>query len=166
MFKNYTGSATNPLSVLLSPPLPSSHRYRASHGALPLKWKPSAADLAQKWCDKLVDERGGQLAHPEGKDETGKYMALEGRHLGQNLAMMTMTIGDPKAFKQRRGKEYDAAVHKMVTLWYEEVHEYDFDKPTGFSTRTGHFTQVVWKATTEVGCGLSQVKGRTGSPYV
>jgi hypothetical protein len=29
---------------------------------------------------------------------------------------------------------------------------YNFGKPTGFTEETGHFTQLVWKATTQVGC--------------
>lgn len=29
---------------------------------------------------------------------------------------------------------------------------YDFKKPTGFSEETGHFTQLVWRTTTDVGC--------------
>jgi hypothetical protein len=29
---------------------------------------------------------------------------------------------------------------------------YDFDKPTGFTKETGHFTQLVWRGTTQVGC--------------
>lgn len=29
---------------------------------------------------------------------------------------------------------------------------YNFNKPTGFSEETGHFTQLVWKGTREVGC--------------
>jgi hypothetical protein len=31
--------------------------------------------------------------------------------------------------------------------------KYNWNAP-GFSSATGHFTQVVWKATTEVGCGV------------
>ncbi len=34
---------------------------------------------------------------------------------------------------------------------YDEVKYYNFNSP-GFSGRTGHFTQVVWKSTTLVGC--------------
>lgn len=29
---------------------------------------------------------------------------------------------------------------------------YNFGKPTGFTEETGHFTQLVWKSTTQVGC--------------
>ncbi|KAJ5892250.1 uncharacterized protein N7473_008478 [Penicillium subrubescens] len=39
-----------------------------------------------------------------------------------------------------------------VEAWGDEREYYNFDKPTGFSEKTGHFTQLVWKATTEVGC--------------
>jgi hypothetical protein len=40
-----------------------------------------------------------------------------------------------------------------VNDWYSEVSLYDFNNP-GFSNNTGHFTQVVWKNTTEIGCGV------------
>ena len=49
-----------------------------------------------------------------------------------------------------------------VSLWYDEYTDpgYDFAQdggtsgtPTGNSD-TGHFTQVVWAATTKVGCGM------------
>ncbi|KAI1119023.1 CAP domain-containing protein [Nemania sp. NC0429] len=39
-----------------------------------------------------------------------------------------------------------------VEAWGDEGGEYDFGKP-GFSEATGHFTQLVWKDTSAVGCG-------------
>ncbi|KAI9369315.1 CAP domain-containing protein [Aspergillus egyptiacus] len=39
-----------------------------------------------------------------------------------------------------------------VQAWGDEAEKYDFDKPTGFSKETGHFTQLAWKGTREVGC--------------
>ncbi|KAI2793346.1 hypothetical protein POX_b03400 [Penicillium oxalicum] len=39
-----------------------------------------------------------------------------------------------------------------VDAWADEVKYYNFKKPTGFTEETGHFTQLVWQSTTEVGC--------------
>ncbi|PYH77523.1 PR-1-like protein [Aspergillus uvarum CBS 121591] len=39
-----------------------------------------------------------------------------------------------------------------VAAWGDEGLRYNFRDPTGFTEETGHFTQLVWRATTEVGC--------------
>jgi len=44
-----------------------------------------------------------------------------------------------------------ASAVDAVDAWYNEVSQYNYNAP-GFSEATGHFTQLVWKATTEVGC--------------
>ena len=38
-----------------------------------------------------------------------------------------------------------------VIAWYDEIKYYNYNSP-GFSEQAGHFTQVVWKSTSEVGC--------------
>ncbi|KAI3584689.1 CAP domain-containing protein, partial [Fusarium oxysporum f. sp. albedinis] len=43
-------------------------------------------------------------------------------------------------------------VTASVEAWGDEREEYNFDKAK-FSKKTGHFTQLVWKDTTTVGCG-------------
>ena len=35
--------------------------------------------------------------------------------------------------------------------WYDQVNKYDFDKP-GYKKQARHFTQLVWRATTHLGC--------------
>lgn len=39
-----------------------------------------------------------------------------------------------------------------VQAWGDEGALYNYQRPTGFSEATGHFTQLVWRATVEVGC--------------
>ncbi|OKL61777.1 hypothetical protein UA08_02434 [Talaromyces atroroseus] len=48
-----------------------------------------------------------------------------------------------------------ANVTAAVDAWGDESAKYNFLEPTGFSEQTGHFTQLVWKATTDVGCGVA-----------
>lgn len=48
-----------------------------------------------------------------------------------------------------------------IAAWYDEIKNYDFSDP-GFSDDTGHFTQVVWKDTTQVGCGYKQCSNEWG----
>ncbi|CCG80559.1 putative SCP-like extracellular protein [Taphrina deformans PYCC 5710] len=49
-------------------------------------------------------------------------------------------------------------------LWYNEIGKYDFNNP-GFSEATGHFTQMVWASTTEIGCAVSDNVNNLGYPY-
>ncbi|GMK59470.1 hypothetical protein CspeluHIS016_0800760 [Cutaneotrichosporon spelunceum] len=59
-----------------------------------------------------------------------------GASTGENLAAGT-------------GSSYDLATE--FNMWADEAHAYNFDKP-GYSDATGHFTQAVWKGTTQIGC--------------
>jgi uncharacterized protein YkwD len=102
---------------------------RAKHCAAPLTWSPKLAAVAQKWADTLRD-KGCAFGH-----SGGQY--------GENLAAGTEGVLDPEA---------------TVKMWYDEIAKYRFPDG-GFSMETGHFTQVIWRGTTQVGCGHSQCKG-------
>ena len=104
------------------------NRVRAKHCAGPLTWSAKLAGVAQKWANSLRD-RGCSFGH-----SNGAY--------GENLAAGTTGTLGPEA---------------VVAMWYDEVAHYRFPDG-GFSMQTGHFTQVVWRGTTHVGCGRSHCK--------
>jgi hypothetical protein len=46
------------------------------------------------------------------------------------------------------------AVIEAVDNWYSEVQTYNFNQPQ-FSFGNGHFTQLVWKSSTQLGIGIA-----------
>lgn len=79
------------------------------------------------WNDTLA-------TYAQGVSQTCKFEHSNGPY-GENLAMGTANCKD------------------AVDLWVAEQSLYD--PAQGFDANTGHFTQVVWKATTQVGCGFA-----------
>lgn len=101
---------------------------RRAHGAPPLSWSDEAARVAQRWANHLAST---------GRIEHGPMDELKQKSLGQNLAFFS-------------GGTFTAK--RTSDLWYDEIKDYNFGKP-GFSTNTGHFTQLVWVGTKQVGVG-------------
>lgn len=52
------------------------------------------------------------------------------------------------------------ALSNAAAAWYDEVSAYSYDNP-GFSMKTGHFTQVVWKNSRRLGCAARQCGSMT-----
>ncbi|KAF6008871.1 hypothetical protein HII13_003705 [Brettanomyces bruxellensis] len=102
------------------------NKYRSLHEDTPdMTWNSGVAAVAQTYADSYSCD--GVLSHSGNK--------YNGSGLGENLAY---------------GYDFDDA--GAVTAWYDEISDYNYDDP-GFSEKTGHFTQVVWKSSTELGCG-------------
>lgn len=105
--------------------LNTHNSYRKTHASPALKWSSKLQSNAQRWADKLAKK--GYLQHENQQEE------------GENIACM-------------KGAELTGG--KATTMWYDEVKDYDFSKPT-FNSKTGHFTQVVWTGSTEIGVARS-----------
>uniref|UniRef100_A0A3P8WJH3 SCP domain-containing protein n=1 Tax=Cynoglossus semilaevis TaxID=244447 RepID=A0A3P8WJH3_CYNSE len=55
---------------------------------------------------------------------------------------------------------YPIIAKEAVDSWYSEVKDYNWNNP-GLKSNTGHFTQVVWKETTQLGVGVATVGTRS-----
>ena len=52
---------------------------------------------------------------------------------------------------------------KVTDMWYEEHDKYSYNNP-GFTKATGHFTQIVWQNSKEMGAG--KAVSSTGAQFV
>jgi hypothetical protein len=43
---------------------------------------------------------------------------------------------------------------KMCNMWYGEISNFNFSEPK-WSDKTGHFSQVVWRSSAEIGIGIA-----------
>ncbi|GAA6007623.1 hypothetical protein JCM10207_006413 [Rhodosporidiobolus poonsookiae] len=121
----------------------SAHNdFRATHHAPDLTWNETLADSSRRWAQEC------QWKHSEGK-------MLPGGGYGENLFATASN-----AFKANDTSIMDTKAG--VDAWNSEESMYDYDKPTGFSEATGHFTQTVWKSTSSVGCWFQACKGIFG----
>ena len=105
---------------------------RACHNAQPLMFNCEIMEISQKYSEYLAKEVGTLVR---------SNTRFHGRWMGENLAY----IGG--SYNINPSGEYP------TDMWYNEIKSYDFNHP-GFSQKTGHFTQVVWKDSKEFGIGL------------
>ncbi|KAF8426619.1 CAP domain-containing protein [Tirmania nivea] len=68
----------------------------------------------------------------------------------------------PRVYGENLGAGYPS-IASTIQAWFDEWQDYPFDKPD-FYSGTGHFTQVVWKAATKIGCAQKVCNGANGTP--
>ncbi|CAF2928137.1 unnamed protein product [Rotaria sp. Silwood2] len=105
------------------------NELRRRHGVEPLHLNDDLSKLAQTWANHLAST--GTLIHSK-----TKYRNV---NVGENLRSQSWPI---------TGKE-------MTESWYNESTKYDYHNPS-YQPGTGHFTQVVWKGSQEVGFAQAQ----------
>ncbi|XP_054466062.1 Golgi-associated plant pathogenesis-related protein 1-like [Anoplopoma fimbria] len=105
--------------------LETHNAYRAKHKTPEMTLSSELTASAQKWADQLLEL--DNMKHSDTKD-------------GENIYYKSSSA-------QLTGKE-------AVECWYSEIEDYDWSSP-GSNKKTGHFTQVVWKNSTELGVGMA-----------
>ena len=120
--------------------LDAHNRYRSEVGVPPLQWSDSLAASAQQWADHLA--------------ATGSFEHSGTQGQGENLWK-----GTANAF----------SLTQMVDRWGAEKQYFKNGAFPDVSTTgnwgdVGHYTQIVWKDTSQVGCASAD--GSDGNSYL
>lgn len=132
---NLRGVALIDRTQLVNEVLVRHNHYRTLHQAPPVRLASEIQIMAQTWADTL---------QREGKFQHGMLVDSKNRPVGQNLAWRNST-----------SMNHPFNISARVDSWYKEIVRYNFSDPKSSFT-TGHFTQLVWNATTFIGVGISQ----------
>lgn len=116
------------------------NQVRAAHGVAPLVWDPALAVIAQGWAEQCVDTMDpiGLIDHNPNRSDTYP------EYVGENIY----------------GSGGPASGTAAVALWASEEADYDYETNM-CSGVCGHYTQIVWAATTKLGCGIHSCPGLT-----
>ena len=120
--------------------LKKHNELRKKHHVNDLIINNELMEIAQKYAEKIA--KTNQFQHSNKKDRELKNH--KGEWVGENIYY----------FWSSAKASYNSG--NASESWYDEIKDYDFNK--GGSSNggvVGHFTQVVWKNTKEVGFGLA-----------
>lgn len=115
--------------------LDTHNTVRKNVNLTPLLWSNTLAQSSQEWAATLVS----QNCKPE-HDPNTLY--------GENLYWSWISQSDNDSLI--------STPEEAVTWWANEDRYYNYEKNTcRIGKDCGHYTQIVWRTTTEVGCGVS-----------
>jgi uncharacterized protein YkwD len=115
---------------------------RATVGVGPMVWNADLAATAQAWADACVDNDApaGLIDHNDGRSDGHPW------YVGENIY----------------GSSGPADPQDAVDAWASEGQYYDYASNTCAAGQIcGHYTQVVWAESTNLGCGISSCAGLT-----
>lgn len=118
--------------------LRAQNRYRAELGETSLVWSRRLAKTAQRWAEHLA--RDVHAIKHSGAIATGENIAAAWPSGHISLAQMVDLWGDEKRY--------------FVYAAFPEVSR------TGQWRAVAHYTQLVWRTTTQVGCGFANGGGQ------
>jgi len=126
---------TSSLTNFRNTALAKHNAYRSIHHSPAMVLNSATNNTAQAWANQLAST--GTFAHSSSSQRNGA---------GENLYVYYTTASAIAP---------DTLAKNAVDSWYNEVKLYNYAAP-GFSSATGHFTQVVWKSSTQLGCATAK----------
>jgi uncharacterized protein YkwD len=147
----FCGSAPSPTP---SPPAP----IPSPSSPTPSTPAPTPGGSLDTEMQAALDEHNRLRAKHQAPDLTwDDALASQAQSWAGHCNWEHSTLGNGENLWAGYGKAFSGAA--AVKSWYDELTNpgYDFNNP-GFSSGTGHFTQVVWKSTTRLGCAVHVCK--------
>ncbi|KAK3706764.1 hypothetical protein QZH41_004503 [Actinostola sp. cb2023] len=135
---SFTKKVSSTMDLFSRKCLDAHNNYRGKHNVPALTWSNELAREAQVWAKNIAKKN--KLMHAKDR-KSGE---------GENIFMSS-------------GADFDESGVNATDSWYSEVKNYDFKKG-GHQPSTGHFTQVVWKSSAEL--GMARSKAKNGSVFV
>ena len=114
--------------------LKAHNDYRAAHGASPLTWDDELSAASSAYASQCI------YGHDQNRGKVGENIYAAGS--SQPLSASDLSWAT-----------------QSTSEWYNEVKFWDFAAGKSSGGVTGHFTQVVWKATTKLGCAVASCPG-------
>jgi pathogenesis-related protein 1 len=112
------------------------NKYRTALGISDLTWSPTLANYAQEWANELAKNRNCKLQHRP-HDANSKWNLIYGENIFSGSSGYTAV---------------DA-----VNNWGSEKQFFNASSKTcNDGAVCGHYTQIVWKITTKVGCAVAK----------
>lgn len=128
---------------------------RIKYGSPPLTYSKKLENAAKKWAAHL-QANGCSMVHSQGA------VGPLGENLYWSSAFKKANAKDEKGhwIWQRSLQDIDEA--SVVQAWYDEVQWYDYETNSCDKGRMcGHYTQIVWHTTTELGCAAMACDDRS-----
>ena len=123
-------------------------RWRAEAGVPGVRWSASLGTAAQQWADHLAQDDGCTLRHAPRSTlgDTGENLYWASAIRWSNGRREAQNIDPPKVVDSwgSEKRDYDAATNRCAP-----------------GKACGHYTQVVWRDSREIGCAMATCKDQS-----
>ncbi|XP_063699505.1 uncharacterized protein LOC134830072 isoform X2 [Culicoides brevitarsis] len=131
--KSYDSDTPDDFTDFAKAMLRHHNEFRKRHGAHELKLNKILTKDAQHWAEILA------------RDDRFTYR--QNSAYGENLYCLWSSDRNAKVSPK-----------EICRSWYDEVKEYNFDTEPRGVLKAGQFTQLVWKASKDLGIGMAKTK--------
>ncbi|XP_070548693.1 Golgi-associated plant pathogenesis-related protein 1-like [Ptychodera flava] len=127
--------------------LNSHNYYRCLHGVPAMTMSSELNNYAQEWAEHL------KSTDSDDHSDRGENPPSRGENIWTGYDASRWTNVN------------DFTGEVPVENWYSEIAYYDFTGATSSGNKAGHFTQLIWKESTQLGCGVATADRQYGPKF-